>query len=310
MSTRIETTRYKDREAIALTTSALRAVVIPSVGSNMASLQWLATGQELMRQRSGSAYRTTPYGGAFGDGERAGFDDMFPTIDFCHGHRAPWLGVALPDHGEVWTLPWDPRVEKDALHLQVHGVRFPYRLEKTLRFTSERTLRIDYVAENLSPFELPYLWAAHPDLALPADAVLTLPPGVTGLVTAYSPEGSYGEHYDWPVHQGRDLRKIQVGGAKRAIKYYVRGRMPEGWCRLAFPKLGTQLTMRFPVESVPYFAFLPNEGVFENDHEIFLEPCTASFDRPDVAALHHEESVLPPRGVARWYLELEVGAVA
>ena len=234
MATRIEESRYKDRDAVSLRSSLIEAQLIPEIGSTMTSLRWRPTGTELLRQRPGERYLAGSYGGAFVAAERAGLDEMFPTIDACFCDQEPWRGIPMPDHGELWAIPWTPRVGVDSLALEVHGVRFPYRLEKRLSFAGERTFRIDYRLTNLSPFELPFLWAAHPDFALPADAEIELPPGVTELVRLLGTGAVYGEVVRWPLHQERggerrDLRRVLARGPERAAKYYVRGRMPEGW---------------------------------------------------------------------------------
>jgi hypothetical protein len=164
--------------------------------------------------------------------------------------------------------------------------------------------------ENLSPFDFPFLWAAHPDFALPADAQLLLPEGVTELVSVLGTEAAYGETVRWPVHRGRDLRQVRSRGQSRFGKYYVKGRMPEGWCLLRFPSLGVQVKLGFPVDKVPYLALLPNEGGAEGLYELFLEPCTAPYDRPDLARLHGALSLLRSHGTREWYLEIAVRPIA
>jgi hypothetical protein len=311
--TSIEQSRYKDQQALTMRSGKLAAQVIPHIGSTMCSLRWLATGLELLRQRPGERYLQQPYGGSFGDAERAGFDEMMPTIDACACDQYPWQGVPIPDHGELWSIPWEHEVGEGEITFRVHGVRFPYSFEKRLSFATEGTLRLDYRLRNLSSFDLPFLWAAHPDFALPADAELELPEGVSRLIHVFGTEGEYGETVRWPLHalkdgEERDLRLIRASGASRIAKYYVKGPMPEGWCLLRYPSLGVQVRLSFPVSEVPYFAFLPNEGS-GGIREVFLEPCTSSFDRPDIARLHGELSVLKAHGERSWYLEMAVSRV-
>ena len=297
--------RYKDREALTLSSEALAAQIVPSVGATMTSLRYLPAGLELLRQRPGERYLAGSYGGSFAAAERAGFDEMFPTIDACFCDREPWRGVEMPDHGELWSIPWEHEVSDGALVLDVRGVRFPYSLRKRLRLTGG-TLRIDYRLENLSAFDLPCLWAAHPDLALPADAEVVLPDGVTELVAVLGGEAAWGETVSWPVHRGRDLRLVRSSDAGRFAKYYVKGRLPEGWCAVRFPSRGVAVRLQFPVDRVPYLGILPNEGGVDGLYELFLEPCTAPLDRPDLARLAGEDALLPARAVREWYLEIDV----
>ena len=312
MPTQIEPSSYKDRAAVTMKTSVLSAQIMPSRGSTMTSLRWLPAGIELLRQRAGDRFLAGSYGGSFVAAERAGFDEMLPTIDACFCDQEPWQGTPMPDHGELWAIPWEYETAGEELVLKVAGVRFPYVLEKRLRFRDDSVLRIDYSLRNLSPFDLPFLWAAHPDFALHADAELELPGGVTELVRLFGTGAVYGESVRWPFHvepdgASRDLRQVRASGTARAAKYYVRGRMPEGWCAVRFPRLGMRVKLSFPVEKVPYLAILPNEGGIDGLRELFIEPCTASYDRPDLARLRGELSVLPARGSLTWYLEIAVG---
>ena len=55
------------------------------------------------------------------------------------------------------TVPW----RTSGSTLSVHGVRFPYRLEKWVSFHADGTLRVDYRLTNLSRFDFDFMWAAH-----------------------------------------------------------------------------------------------------------------------------------------------------
>jgi hypothetical protein len=55
---------------------------------------------------------------------------------------------------------------------------------------------------------------------------------------------------------------------------------------------------------VPYLGVLPNEGGWRDHYNIFLEPCTASFDRPDVARYRGEGATLPGGSTYEWHLDI------
>ena len=91
-----------------------------------------------------------------------------------------------------------------------------------------------------------------------------------------------------------------------AIKYFVKGKMPEGWCALKYAKSNIILALSFPVSKVPYLAILTNEGSWDSLYNIFLEPCTASFDRLDVAKLRSKYSSIGPNSKFSWHLNLTI----
>jgi len=315
VSTAIRPSRYKDQSAITVESELVAAQFLPATGANLCSLVYKPRPLELLVQRRGIQYRVAPYAGDYvAQGECAGMDDMFPTIDRCFYEGYPWYGTPLPDHGEVWSIPWDYDSDGDRAHFVTYGVRLPYRLEKWVNFADASTLHMAYRLTNLSAFAMDFLWAAHPMFVLEEGAELVLPEGVTRIVTTFSPTGSlgrYGDEFAWPVAElpaggRRDLRRIQPKAAKDVAKYYVKGRLTQGWCALTYPVSNLVLTLSFPVEQVPYLGILPNEGGWQDLYNIFLEPATASFDRLDVARLRGECSTIAARGTYEWYLDIRL----
>ena len=318
MAFQIFPSKYKDQDAITIESETLQAQFLPGIGSKLASLVYKPLSYELLVQRPGDAYRLQPFDGDYVAGECSGFDDMFPTIDACSYERFPWKGVPLADHGEVWSLPWDEAHESEGLHFGVHGVRLPYRIEQRVRFDSPGALLLDYELVNPTPFEMDFMWAAHMMFNVPEGCELVLPQGVKKVVNRLSFNGSlggFGEELDWPVCMGadgkpRDLRWMRPKSARDADKYFVKGKMPEGWCRLNYHPLQFSLQVAFPVETVPYLGILTNEMGFDNLYNIFIEPCTGSFDRIDLARLRGENSVIPARSNLRWRLLISIESLS
>lgn len=308
--------QYKDQPAYTLESELLRAQFIPGQGAKLAALMYKPRRFELLVQRPDPAYKLQPFDGDYVAGECSGLDDMFPTIDACYYDRFPWQGVKMADHGEVWSLGWEAQAQAGGVHFGVNGVRFPYRLEKRASFPRPDTLRLDYRLTNLSPFDFEYVWAAHMMINLEEGAELTLPDGVTQAAHTFTmgaPLGPYGRIYDWPLARlddgaTLDLRRMRPKATRQAYKYYIVGRLPQGRCRLTFPNSRLTLELAFPVEQVPYLGILPNEGGWQDLYNIFLEPCSATFDRPDAARYRGENSIISGKAVREWYLEIGLHA--
>ncbi|MGL4651676.1 MAG: hypothetical protein ACRC1H_19870 [Caldilineaceae bacterium] len=310
---------YKDQPAQTLESDLLRAQLLPHIGAKLCSLVHKPSGTELLLQRPNPAYRLAAYDSNYvADGECSGCDEMFPTIDCCFYHADPWRGTPLPDHGEVWSLAWACQQEQGALQLDVHGVRLPYALQKRVYFADEQTLRADYQLTNLSPFDLDFMWASHMMLNLEEGAQLAMPECVRKVVTVLDVDGSlghYGDEHEWPIAtlpngQSSDLRLLRPKYTRAASKYFVKGSLSDGWVALTYPHRGFKLKVAWPAASVPYLGVLVDEGGWDDLYSIFLEPATATFDRPDLARLRGECATVPGNSVYRWYLEMQVTPLA
>lgn len=123
MTARIGQSRYKDQPAVTIQSDQIAAQFLPGIGAKMCSRVCKPLGFELLVQRPGKEYVLQPYDGDYVAGECSGFDDMFPTIDECFYESYPWKGTRIPDHGEVWSIPWQHSMEDNRLHFSTHGVR-------------------------------------------------------------------------------------------------------------------------------------------------------------------------------------------
>jgi hypothetical protein len=241
---------------------------------------------------------------------------MFPTIDTCFYEKFPWQGVKLADHGEVWNLKAQTQILKNEVAFAVYGIRLPYVLEKRVRFISDSVLRIDYRVINNSQFDMEFLWAAHTMLNAEPGVKILVPPELKKAVAVFSNTGrigSYGEEFDWPEFTDKCGIKRNAGimGQREdnCEKYYFKNALKKGWCAAQYTD-GTVFGLSFPAEKVPYLGVLHNPGSFRNIYNLFLEPCTASFDRPDFAAARGQNSSVGKFSEYNWYMNITVEKAA
>jgi hypothetical protein len=304
--------QYKDQPAITLESDLLCAQFLPSIGSKMCSLVYKPRQVELLVQNASEKYLLQAYDGEYIAGECSGFDEMFPSIDTCFYESYPWQGTKIPDHGEVWSIAWEHKIDHEQLYMSTYGVRFPYKLEKYVTFAAPHIMHIRYVLTNLSDFDFDFMWAAHAMINLEDGVELVLPAEVASVISTFSSSGSmgkYGDEFRWPRFRQvdgtfHDLSKLRPKSARETGKYFVKGKLPAGWCALKYHQSNFTLALSFPVKTVPYLAVLPNEGGWRDLHNIFLEPATASFDRLDVARLHKEFSTVHAHASYDWHLNI------
>ena len=303
---------YKNIPSIVLENEILRAKFLPYPGGKLASLISKQTGYEFLVQRPSPTYREQPFAGVYVDGECSGFDDMFPTIDACLCENAPWQGVELADHGEVWSLPWDvASADAHSVTFAVHGIRFPYLLKKHIVLTDNGLLRFQYTLTNLSPFDFEYLWAGHLMINLKEGARVRVPDDCWEMVTILSNSGlNFGDIHQWPYLQYANgemycadiVRSKDVKGFE---KYYFTKPLKQGWCSLEYPNQ-QKLKIAFSTETVPYLGILMNEEGWYGLYNIIIEPCSVCYDRPDVAKKHGQCSTLRGKATVEWGLEIGV----
>ena len=291
--------------------------VAPSLGGKITSLIHKKTGREFL-SRTRTDYRKRVYDSKFEEYEKDGADECFPAVQGGAYPSFPWQGVAIPDHGEVWTLPWEHQFKQNRLHMSVHGLRFPYVFER--RFSFEELarknapyIRLSYAVQNLSPYPFSFVYAFHPLFQVQAGCQILLPGG-TKVVNYWSTEDRLGRpmlEHPWPEVKDVTLDKsyerqvIRSPRLKRAEKLFTT-RLSQGRCALRYPD-GEFIGFLFPAGKLPYLGIWINKGAWQNLFHVALEPSTAQVDRLDTAEGLKDCGVVPPHGTMEWDISLIIG---
>jgi len=294
------------------TNSFIELTIAANLGSKVISLKNLKTGREWL-SRTDNRLGNKGYASSFADSDGSGWDEMFPTINVCRYPEFPWQEVELPDHGEVWSVPWHVIAHEGKLSCDVYGVRMPYHLKKTYAFTKEQRLRIDYSVQNLSPFPFSFLWAAHPLFQVEEGTEILVPHEMNTIVVSYSQDDRLGQRGDlqkWPIPYGEQeqirLNVVEAATARTAEKYYFLGELPEGMASLLDPVTGEQLTMLFPQDKVPYLSIWSNAGGYLGQYHVAIEPATGFLDDLTYAMERKSAAIVEAHGTYEWFLEIEL----
>ena len=310
---KISEASYKDQRAIAIESEKARFLFLPDTGANLASAFSKIRNKEYLVQRPEEKYLRQPFDGVYVDAECCGLDDMFPTIDRCAYDRFPWTGTQLADHGEAWNLPCHTDITQNSITFTSHGVRLPYVFSKRVTMPTESTALLSYRVENPTQFDMDFLWAGHTMVIAEPGLSLHVPADCQKGVAVFTNTGrigGYGNRFDYPVYtdpQGvqRDVSRM-VEREGNCEKYYFENKLQNGWCAVQYPA-GDVFALSFTTKTVPYLGILHNEGDFRGIYNIFLEPCTVAFDRPDVARLWGQTSTVPAGGAYEWQMAVSLG---
>jgi hypothetical protein len=302
-------------ECVTLTNGLVQVTVLPQIGGKMASLRRTASGREFLLQPPERTYQLGSYGAMFEDFDTSGFDESLPTIATCEYPEGQFTGTVLPDHGELWSIPWKYELRDGQICLEAAGTRLPYVLRKRVAIESE-TVIIKYELESLSEAPFRYLWSAHPLLSIESGCRIILPSDVSRMLINSSHRsrlGSPGDKCGWPLHgvNGNrvDLSKIGSRSDCSADKLFS-NRLAQGWCAMHYPSSDESICFRFDTHDVPYLGVWICQGGWPNDRAghftVALEPCTSSYDSLAEAIRSGECELLPPGSIKRWELRIEV----
>ena len=311
---------YAGWRALALENEHARLVAIPEIGGKIVSLHGKAAGTELLWQDPTRPYRAPVYGDEFGNYDASGFDECFPSIGECLYPAFPWSTSTAPDHGELWCVPWRAELASAAtIYLHTYGVRFPYHFEKWIALAEDSAhYTLTYRLTNLSPFELPYLWSAHPlfaaeegmQILLPGSSTLRLNHAIGNRV-----RGDTLQEYTWPWVAGPAGEPVDyslVGASSLNANDKVFADTPaDGWCALYRPESGECVAFAMSPQEVPFVGVCVNHGGWPfsgaRGYWVALEPCTGWPDRLDDAIRRGAHRVLPPGASREWSLSLLLG---
>ena len=309
-------TVWRGVPAWTLENDRLVVVTTPSVGAKITSIYDKAAGYEWLVAPDERPFGPVAYAAPFTEQDMSGWDEMYPTIKPCtYPAPGPYAGTALPDHGEVWTLPWQVESTKDeALTLTVEGRALPYRLSRTLALDDNARVSLRYVVTNAGPHPIAALWAAHPQFTATSHTRIHLPDTVTELynVRDIPAWGDWGIRYTWPEttnqHGARvRLDRIAPPDAHTCRKMYVQPETPIEWAGLVEEGANHWLLMRWEPAQIPYLGIWIDEGAVNSVPAAALEITDGFHDSLETAWGHQRCPIIPPGGQKRWQVILQVG---
>jgi galactose mutarotase-like enzyme len=261
----------RPRSTVVLRSADIAVAVDVARGAKITSLSDLSRGREWLLQPPAAAVDQTHYGARFTDTAVYGWDEMFPTIDPC---RYVGEDVTLPDHGEVWSKPWDILdVSPSSLTCATDGVALQYRLTRTIDVT-DRHVTLRYRLSTKRPQGMAALWAAHPQFAVLPGTILALPTNLTDLTAHREDDPSRADNVELR-ESGLDWRTVAASGTGTML--YANPATPAAHATLTDPD-GSWLRMEWDATKIRYFALWVDNRRYAADPVVCLEPMTGGFD--------------------------------
>lgn len=286
--------------------------LLPEVGGKISALRHKNGGREWLWSNPHLPHQAPRYGDSYiARMDSGGWDEIFPSVS-----PENFAGLSIPDHGDLVGLAWDVD-ELAATHVTMSArTRFAdCHFQRVVRLVGD-TIHLSYRLENLGSSTIPYLWCAHPLIALEPGMRIILPNGI--IIKNRGGIGVDSEDFAWPVmNDGKTLDRIPDPTSEHfrpyAIKMFTAAEdvsaltisaadgceeLDLRWNPLQVPHLGLWLNVMgwSGCGSMPYF----NLGV---------EPTTAAYDALSDAQSDVARCLQPYQAVT-WEMTVRITAGA
>lgn len=310
-------TSWHGQDAWKLENAALQVVVVPEMGAKIVSLLDKRNQVEWLVGPGKRPFEPAPYGAVFTDQDMSGWDEMFPTINACsYPDPGSERVIQLPDHGEVWALPWQRIVTGNpTLSFSVEGRALPYELSREIAFEAEAMLRFTYQVTNRSDAPISALWAAHPQFTTGSNARIILPPDISKLLNVMPEEFGWGppetlvEWHEAARDDGTIFQLDEVGPPERnqAKKFYVPPHTRAFWVTVLREPSEDWISLSWDPDEIPYLGIWIDEGYISDESVIAPEPATGFYDTLTLAVENGCHMVIEPGKSISWSLLVRFG---
>jgi hypothetical protein len=285
---------------IVIENDKLRVAILAGKGTDIVELNykpldldfvWLAPGG--VRNPQTFAATAPDVHATFRDNYPGGWQEMLPNA----GTPSTFEGASLPQHGELYNVPWDVAIAEDTEDLAIvsftaHARRSPFVVEKTIRLDSGIAgFRIDERLTNISHSSAYAMWGHHITFGPPflrPGCRIHLPDGV--MVSPHSepiaPGGrrvSSTAPFSWPRDSGtgEDLRFIPGPGAPSELCYLSGFSPGKAWYEIMDDERDIAARLSWDAETMPYLWYWQEFGRstgypwWGRLFNIGLEPCSS-----------------------------------
>ncbi|MFD2115294.1 hypothetical protein ACFSTH_12685 [Paenibacillus yanchengensis] len=311
---RITETSFHEVRAFTMESNKVKLVMLPDQGASIVSLQYKPTAKEWLVQSPHQAVvRQTNYGDDFSEAVMHGYDECFPTINVCnYPVEGKYEGALLPDHGEVWSIPWAASVVNNKLVTTVAGQALPYSLEREIAFVTDSCLRFNYTVTSKAEEELALFWCAHPLFTATDYTRIHIPKDAADMLCVvggkrYNANQTYTFTNDNLDKRGIAINQVAPVTTEDSRKFYIDQPYEDGQAALVEENTGEYLQMNWDSKQLPYFGLWINEGHYNKQRMVALEPCNGYYDNLALAYEREQTLLLPAGRAATWSYTIEFG---
>jgi galactose mutarotase-like enzyme len=311
----IENISFKKLDAIKYSNEFVEIVIIPSYGGKMASIKSKESLKEFLFQASEDELRIPEYGADFSKYDSSGFDEVFPSIDICPYPDGPHKNIEVPDHGEVWAMPWIIDISEEFVKLSVTSKNFDYKLEKIIKLNKNK-IKINYKVTNLGNHPFKFIWTPHALLNCNENTRIIVPKRLDTIINVEKSSehlGQWGEIHSYPLTLSKkdgkivDMSRVEGIEANNCEKFYFTEKLEENeCCGIEYEDTLDKIIYRYDTDKIPYLGIWKTQGGYRGDYNIALEPCTGVYDNLYIGDKIGKVPVIEGKEEYNWNFEIEI----
>jgi galactose mutarotase-like enzyme len=274
-------------EIFVIRTAGTEVAVVPALGAKVVSLKNCRTGREWMYHRDSSLKLfANKLGDDFAKSTVAGWDECLPTIAPCD-----WKNRTLPDHGEVWSAPWEldaAEWERGVIKTSVLLSVSPFHFSRTIEIRNN-ALVVNYCLLNLSASPQEFLWAMHPLLAIQKGDQLVLTEETR----------KYLRNEPW-------IDALDFEGQQASCAKAFAGPLQEGSAGVFNTISGDRLSLTWDTSECATLGVWLTRGGWNGHHQLALEPTNGASDELSAAGESKRCGLVSAHGEKRWNVKIQV----
>ena len=254
--------------------------VLPELGARVVSLRDRRSNREWMWHPPGKLklFRNT-FGDSFLNSTLAGFDECLPTLAACE-----WKGRKLPDHGEVWALPWrvdEMAFAKGIIATSVDTPLSPFSFKRMIGL-DENVATFSYTLTNTGREPEEFVWTVHPLLTLEEGDRMELPGEVNEFRIdggSGAPELARGAVWKYPVpFKNFRIDHLHLGENLEACVKGFTHPLHEGRAAIVNDRSGDRLEFQWDTAENDTLGIWLTRGGLNGWHHVALEPANGAPD--------------------------------
>ena len=309
----IKNEKHFNLNSIVMESKVLKVKLLPDLGFKMASLIYKPKNMEILFQPTNKKYSIPQYGDYFEKYDTSGLDEMIPTIDKCVYPEGTYKGNILPDHGDVWSIPWHTDIKKDTIVGKVKLKSLPLEFHKSLTFETDNVVRVEYKVKNLGNENISYLWALHGLMIFDDETKIIFPKEAKNILNVHenSVLGSCGERYSFPLVKDIDDNLVDLSYLKHyrdgeSYKYYFLDDLKVGEVGLHYLDKKVKYILRYDTKKIPYLGVWVTQGGFKGEYNCAIEPSNGFYDSVEIAYEKRKLPELKSKEEDFWTIYMEI----